>query len=141
MKLTQKTIAALALPRASPRHRVRRDLPGFGLRIRAGGNRTWIYQFKVGNQHRRITLGSRDGADTGRARETAAELHAAVRLGRDPAGEKSEGRARASETVAAVLQAYLAHQRGHLRPRSYVEVERHLMKILQAAAWPAARQG
>ncbi len=46
-----------------------------------------------------------------RARMTAAELHARVRLGADPAGEKIEGRARAAETIGAVLHAYLAHKR------------------------------
>lgn len=35
---------------------------------------------------------------------------------------------RAAETVGAVLEIYLAHQRQHLRPRSYIEVERHLRK-------------
>lgn len=51
-----------------------------------------------------------------------------VRLGRDPAGEKIEGRARAAETMVAALQSFLAYQRGHLKPRSYVEAERHLLK-------------
>jgi integrase len=50
-----------------------------------------------------------------------------VRLGRDPAGEKAEARLRAGETMAAAVQAYLARQRQHLKPRSYVEVERHLL--------------
>ena len=59
MKLTQKTVAALDLPKGKSETIVfDEDLPGFGLRIRAGGKRTWVYQFKVGNQHRRMTLGS-----------------------------------------------------------------------------------
>ena len=98
------------------------------MRVRAGGARTWIYQYKIGNQHRRITLGSLAALTPARARETAGELHAAARLGRDPAVEKSEGRARAGETMGAILSGYLARQRGHLRPRSYVECERHLLK-------------
>ena len=35
---------------------------------------------------------------------------------------------RAAETMAVVAQSYLTYQSGHLRPRSYVEVERHLMR-------------
>ena len=129
MKLTQKTIAALALPEGKTETIVfDEDLAGFGVRVRAGGTRSWIYQYKIGNQNRRITLGSLAALTPARARETAGDLHAAVRLGRDPAGEKTEGRARAAETMGAVAQSYLTYQSGHLRPRSYVEVERHLLR-------------
>jgi len=129
MKLTQKTVAALTLPEGKSEAIFFDDeLAGFGVRIRAGGARVWIYQFKLGSQHRRITLGALAALTPARARESAAALHAAVRLGRDPAGEKFEGRVRAAETMAAVLPAYLARQRSHLRPRSYVECERHLLK-------------
>ena len=123
MKLTQKTIAALALPAGKTETIVfDEDLPGFGVRLRAGGTRSWIFQYKIGNQNRRITLGSLAALTPARARDTAGDLHAAVRLGRDPAGEKTEGRARAAETMGAVAQSYLTYQSGHLRPRSYVRL-------------------
>jgi hypothetical protein len=38
-------------------------LPGFGLRLRQGGSRSFIFQFKVGAQNRRMTLGSAFVAD------------------------------------------------------------------------------
>jgi integrase len=129
MKLTQKTTAALTLPEGKSEAIVfDNELPGFGVRLRAGGARTWVYQYKIGNQQRRIALGSLAALTPARARETAGELHAAVKLGKDPAGEKFEGRVRAAETMNAILPAYLGRQRGHLRPRSYVECERHLLK-------------
>src|SRR5262249_8302551 len=56
----------------------------------------------------------------------AALLHAEVKLGRDPAGDKSKARARASETFGAILPLFLARQGERLRPRAFVEVERHL---------------
>jgi integrase len=133
MKLTQKTIAALDLPKDKAETIIfDEDLPGFGLRLRIGGARTWIYQFKIGNRHRRLTLGSLAAVTPARARTTASELHAQVRLGRDPSAEKDEGRARAAETMAAVLQSYLTYQRGHLKPRSMAELERHLMKTCKS---------
>ena len=129
MKFTQKTIAALDLPKGKSEAIIfDEDLPGFGLRIRAGGKRTWIYQFKVGNQHRRMTLGSATALSPAEARETAGKLHAQVRLGRDPSAEKIDSRARAAETMAAVLPSFLDHQRKRLKPRSLVETERHLKK-------------
>jgi integrase len=129
MKLTQKTIAALTLAVGKTETIIfDGDLPGFGIRIRAGGSRTWIYQYKIGNQNRRVTLGSLAALTPACARDTAGEMHAMVRLGRDPAGEKTEGRARAAETMGAVTQSYLTYQSGHLRPRSYRELERHLLR-------------
>jgi hypothetical protein len=129
MNLTQKTVATFELPAGKSEMIVfDDDLPGFGLRLRHGGARTWIYQFKLGVQHRRITIGNAVALPAAQARKTATELHAMVRLGRDPAGEKAEGRARAAETVAAALKNYLPHQQSRLKPRSYVEIERHLLK-------------
>ena len=33
------------------------DVPGFGIRVRASGARTWIYQYKIGGKTRRLVLG------------------------------------------------------------------------------------
>ena len=129
MKLTQKTIAAIKLPKGKAEAIYFDDeLPGFGLRLGANGQSRWVFQYKIGVQHRRITLGNFPALALAKARETAADLHAKVRLGRDPAGEKAEGQARTAETVAAILQLYLAYQKKRLRWRSYLEIERHLLR-------------
>jgi integrase len=125
MKLTQKTVAGLVLPDGKAEAIFfDDDIAGFGLRLRAGGSRTWIFQYKQGNKQRRMTLGS---ARAEQARQTAEKLHAKVRLGHDPAGEKLEGRARAAETMEAVLKAYLPHAQGRQRPRTLKETHRHLI--------------
>ena len=128
VKLTQAAVATLKLPKGkSETITFDDDLPGFGLRMRAGGSCTWIYQYKLGSQHRRVTLGNAAALTVTQARKTATELHAHVRLGKDPAGEKIEGRVRATETMGAIVQTYLAHQRQRVRPRSYAGTERHLL--------------
>ena len=138
MKLTQKNVAALALPDGkSEAIFYDADLPGFGLRLRGGGSRTWVFTYKIGSQHRRITLGSAAALTPARARETAGELHAAVRLGKDPAGEKFEGRVRAAETMVAVVQSYLGCQRGHLRRSSYASLNA-IVAERKAVTWFAA---
>ena len=74
MRLNLKTIATLVLPEGKSEMIVfDEDLSGFGLRIRAGGKRTWVYQFKIGDQNRRVTLGSVAALTPLRARETAGE--------------------------------------------------------------------
>jgi integrase len=129
MKLTQRTISTLDVPRGkSERIIFDEDLPGFGLRLRRGGSRTWIFQFKIGAQHRRMALGSASAVTATQARKTANDLHAKVRLGQDPAGEKAEERARAAETMGALLHNYLEFKRRVIRPGSLKNIERHLTK-------------
>jgi integrase len=133
MRLTDKTIAALALPKGKAEAIFYDDdLPGFGYRLRAGGSARWVYTYKIGTQHRRITLGSTTTLSASRARQTAAALQAKVRLGADPAAAKAEGRVHAGETVNAALHTYLAHQRTHIKPLSYRQLERHLVKHCRA---------
>ena len=128
VKLTQKAVSGLSLPAGSSEAIFfDDDLPGFGLRMREGGSRNWVYQYKLGSKHRRVTLGSLNAITPLKAREQAGELHAMVKLGRDPAGEKVEARSRAAETFEAVLRPFLARQKGRLKHRSYLETERYLL--------------
>jgi hypothetical protein len=92
MKLNQKTAAAIELPAGKLEAIVYdEDLPGFGVRIRAGGSRKWVVSYRIGRKDRRITLGSIQALDAGKARNRAKEILAQVRLGQDPAGSKAEG--------------------------------------------------
>src|SRR4029077_12345430 len=62
------------------------------------------------------------------AREAASKLYAQVRLGGDPLREKRAQAARAAHTFAALAERYLDRQKDSLRPRSFGEVERHILK-------------
>ena len=104
------------------------DIAGFGLRARAGGSRNWVFQYRQGGKQRRISFGSASTVSAQQARERAVQLHAQVKLGHDPAGQKIESRARATETVGSVLLSYMSRKKTALRPRSYYEVEQHLLK-------------
>lgn len=104
------------------------DVPGFGLRLRAEGSRTFVFQYKLGAKQRRMSLGSATAVSVVKAREIAAHLHARVKLGADPASDKADARKRASETFKATADEYLAEQRTRLRPRSYPDLERHLLR-------------
>jgi integrase len=128
MKLTTTTVRSLNLP-PGVRERTFFDsaLPGFGLRLRASGVQRYVVQYKIGSKNRRLVLGSPAELDLGKARDTAKDLLAAVRLGRDPAGEKAAAHARTAETFGALLPRFLERQRARLKPRSLEEVERHLV--------------
>src|SRR5262249_30219722 len=102
------------------------EVPGFGVRCRQGGSKMLICQYAIGGKQRRLTLGSVNVIDPATARTKARDILAAVRLGRDPAGEKLEARVRAAETFGAAVERFLARQKGRLKPRSHQEVVRHL---------------
>ena len=58
MRLSVKEIDSLALPAGKSDHIEWDDeLGGFGLRLREGGSRHWVFQYKLGGKHRRITFG------------------------------------------------------------------------------------
>jgi integrase len=129
MKLTLKTAAALKLPHGKTDHiEFDDEIPGFGLRLREGGSRTWIYQYQLGSKQRRIVIGKAGALKPEKARERAGDLRATVRLGGDPAAANAAGVATAALSFKAIADRYLARQKLRLRPRSYVEVERHILK-------------
>jgi integrase len=128
MKLTTPSVRALKLERGQRDKTFWDDeIGGFGVRVREGGSKVWVVQYDVGGRARRMTLGAIEALDAGKARATAKDVLAAVRLGRDPAAEKHTARVRTSETFGALLPRYLEHQRAKLKPRSFQEVDRHLV--------------
>jgi integrase len=130
MKLTATEIRRLSLPGDTTEAIVfDDDVPGFGIRLRAGGSRTFVFQYKVGAKQRRLTLGPVTALDLGKARDAAKDMYAKVRLGGDPAGEKQRAKLKANETFAAVVTAqYLPHKQRELRPQPFKDVERHLLR-------------
>ena len=127
MKLNKQTIAGLSVPAGKSEAIVfDDDLPGFGIRLRAGGSRKWIVQYQVGRKQRRVTLGHVGGLAPDKARQKAGDMLAAVRLGQDPQDDKLKARVEAERTLGAVIERYLERQRQRLRPRTILEVERHL---------------
>jgi len=109
------------------------DVPGFGLRLRQQGSRTFIFQYKLGTKQRRMALGAATALGVVKVRKVAEQLHARVKLGEDPASDKAEARAGAARTFKAVADEYLDQRRddvskGRLRERSYPDLERHLLK-------------
>jgi integrase len=129
MKLTDRTVRALQLP-AGVADRVWFDdtLRGFGVRVRSSGARTWVVQYDfAGRTQPKMHFGSIETLTAARARATAKDLLAQVRLGKNPAAAKRAARDKAGETFGAHLPRYLTHKRAKLKPRSCQEVERHLV--------------
>lgn len=122
------------------------DIPGLGLRLRAGGSRNWVFQYALGDKQRRLSLGAATpesfttvkGGDDKilklGIRDLAAQLHAKVKLGQDPAGDKTESRKRASDTFEAIAKRFLAAKKLGMRPGSYDQIRRHIETYSQPLA-------
>ncbi len=130
MKLTKATVERLELPQGRSETIVFDEgLPGFGLRIRAGGKRTWIAQYRLGSKQRRVTLGTVETISVDEARRRAKSALSKVHLGTDPQLEKTEARAQAAVTLGNVVDSYLArHAEKRLKPGTLTDVARYLRR-------------
>ena len=107
-------------------------LPGFGLRTR-NGKRTWILQYKLGNQNRRIKLGgpelTRDKARQLAQAEKGKLAAAKLGHGLDPAAEREKRRTEAKPhraAFASIIPIYLDARRAGIKDSTYELQERYL---------------
>lgn len=127
MKFTKVAVAKLALPEGKSEVIVFDDaLPGFGLRLRSGGKRVWIAQYRIGTKQRRVTIGSSSVIDLDEARRRARDVLAHVQLGTDPRTEREAAKARAAVTFGSLLPRYLTRAENRLRASSYRDTRRYL---------------
>jgi integrase len=81
------------------------DTPGFGLRLSAGGRRTWIVMYRLGRRKVRLTLGTFPEMPLVDAKQEARNAISRVQKGKDPAAEKRAERD--AESFGQLAYAYL----------------------------------
>ena len=102
------------------------DVRGFGLRIRKGGNASWIYQYQRGLSQGKIRIGDASAVTAEAAREQAKKKRSELELGGDPGAEKALARAKDKETFADIVELYLNAKQTTWRPASLREGRRYL---------------
>jgi integrase len=129
MKLTQRLLSSLSPPAGKADHIEWDDaLPGFGLRLRGEG-RTFVVQYKLGTQHRRMKLGTTAKLSLEEARHKARTYLGRVHEGRDPQAEKKAAVAQLADRCEAHMRDYLLRQKAKLRPSSYARSEQYLLDL------------
>jgi hypothetical protein len=137
MRLDDDTATRVAVPKG------RRDVKVFdtqtdGLFLRkfSSGRAMYGVRFTVNGKPRQIHI--RDAGERGSlaaARKEALDVRAKARLGQDLIAEREAAKAAAEaaarrkvNTLGKIAADYLAARKTELRPRSYVEVARHIDK-------------
>ncbi len=102
------------------------QLPGFGIRVRAGGRKVYYVQYRLGGRgspSRRLRLGVHPVLSPEAARSEAGKVLARVSLGGDPAAERNKMRAEA--TISMLADRYLAeHVAAHNKASTAAEIRR-----------------
>jgi integrase len=126
MKLTQSSVAKLTSSKADEIF-FDDELPRFGVRLREGGSRKYVVQYRQGGLPRRYTIGPTTTLTLDEARKRARKVLVAVDDGRNPGAEKETARAASGLIFAAVTADFLAACR--LKPKSLYDYNYHLKKL------------
>lgn len=110
VKLTKRAVDALK-PRQKPYIAFDAALKGFGVRVLPTGARSWIIEYRPGGGgravgKRRLKLGDVGEMTPDQARNAARTALSKVRLGADPAAERSA--ARRQMTIAALAEEFIS---------------------------------
>jgi len=98
------------------------ELPGFGVRVKASGVKSYIFQYRNSDSRsKRATIGRHGAMTADQARKQALQLKARVAIGTDPVTEKTI--ARKAPKVNELLDRYLnEHVRLHNKPKTQADV-------------------
>jgi integrase len=103
---------------------------GLGLRAYASGRKVWLFQYRdVHGRTRRMGLGDAMALSPDEARAAARRLVVQEALGNDPA--KARHTDRQGGRVLDLIESYVGHLRGHVRPNTLDHTSRNLRKYAE----------
>ena len=135
VRLTKKTVDA-EQPTERDRFVWDADLAGFGLRIRPGGSKTFVVQYRAGGGRsgatRRYTIGRCGVLTAEEARQEAKRVLAAVTQGSDPSQARQA--MRREMTLAELIAQFAAKGSDHLKLRNrkwmLSRLQHHIVPLL-----------
>jgi integrase len=130
MRLTDAICRKLAPPAKG--NQIFYDGHGFGLRVTAGGARSFILSYRTREgRARRLTIGDLGAWTVATARAEAAELRRQIDQGGDPLGELQDERN--AEMVTDLADRFLAEHGTRLRPKSLLDYHRLIKRHIRPA--------
>ncbi len=125
-RLTDKSVAKLAPPARGNRIAYDGTVAGFGVRVTAGGARSFVlnYRRKADGRERRYTIGAFPNWSTTAAREEARRLRRKIDAGADPVGDLREQRS--APAVSDLADRFLLEHVPRKRPATQRDYRQQL---------------
>ena len=111
-KLTKTAVDRLSAPQSGYVLIWDEELKGFGLRITAGGAKSWVLQTRIKGRSHRLTIGRFPGVTPEIARRKAQKLVGQVANDGDPVADKARQKV-ASITLEQAFTEYTETRRRH----------------------------
>ena len=135
IKLTNDTVRTLPTGASGdaiyPDNDLRNGVPGLCLRVRAGGSRTFIIQWRQGQFQRRHTIGKVGVFSLDEARKAARKALVGIDEGNDPIAVRAKARASDKQVFLLLAEEYLDFRAKDLKPLSHEQCRLHLQKYFQ----------
>ena len=106
VKLTNETVRTLPV-KGSDTLYADSETPGLYLRVRAGGSRSFIIQWRQGQFQRRSTVGKVGILTVDEARKKARKLMSGIDDGHDPVAAKAKARVDDKQLFGVLVDEYL----------------------------------
>jgi integrase len=104
------------------------DVPGFGVRITAGGAIDFVYNYRIHGRQRRIKIGSYPAFTPAQARNKAQQLRNAVEGGKDPLAQRQSDHE--APTIADLVRDYLRDADVLKKRASTLRNERQMLSMI-----------
>jgi integrase len=115
-RISEKLVRAIEPPERGNKIAYDDALRGFGVRVTAGGARSFILNYRVAGRERRYTIGKHPAWSAAAARIEAADLRQRVDRGEDPMEERREDRE--APTMGTACDRYIEEHLPKKRPSS-----------------------
>jgi len=104
------------------------DTPNFYLRVREGGSRTFLIQWRQGPSQRRATVGKVGVYTVDEARKKARQMLVDIDNGMDPVTQKAQARVDDRQLFGVMAAEYLDFRAKDMRASSLMMCRLHLLK-------------
>jgi hypothetical protein len=94
---------------------------GFGVRVTAGGVRSFVMNYRIGPIERRYTIGQHPDWSVLRAVKEARELRRRIDRGDDPLGDRRKQEAATKNTLKAICEEFFRRDGASLRTKEWRE--------------------
>src|SRR4051794_11359727 len=130
VKLTNETVRTLRVKGTDTLY-ADSEIPGLYLRVREGGSRSFIIQWRQGQFQRRSTVGKVGILSLDEARKKARKMLVGIDEGHDPIAAKAKSRVDDKQLFGVLIDEYLPIRAKDMKPLSLEQATLHLRKYFK----------